>query len=63
MEEKVPCKLKYNFMGKIQAGNLNGKYMKNPGLEFPLFIDSLENCADILSYIFAADPKLVLQFI
>lgn len=50
-------------MGKIQAGNFNGKYMKNPGLEFPLFIDSLENCADILSYIFAADPKLVLQFI
>lgn len=37
--------------------------MKNPGPEFPFYIDSLDNCADTLDYTFAADPKLLLQFI
>lgn len=37
--------------------------MKNPGLEFPLYIESLENCADTLDYTSAADPNLLLQFI
>lgn len=39
------------------------KCRENPGLEFLFYIDALKNSADILDYIFAADPKMLLQFI
>lgn len=42
------------------SGNFNAKYVKNPEQEFPLCTDSLENCADHLGHIFAAQPMLLL---
>lgn len=52
LEEKVPYKLNIISRGEIQAGNFNGICLKNPELEFPFYIDSLENCADNLGYSF-----------